>query len=327
MPEYCTGESEYCPNDVYKRDTEECNNGKSYCYQGVCRSHDDQCKILWGPSGSSSDQCYDKNTNGSRHGNCGYDKIKQEYIPCKPQDAQCGMLQCRHLNERLEFGMESVAILSHSFMNFRGSVVPCRTAIIDLGLQSVDPGLTPSGAKCGDNRMCISQKCLSIDALRTDGTVLGCPDCHGNGFCNSKGHCHCNEGYAPPFCDGPGVGGSIDSGPASDPDSKFGIHFEFLSIFNILLYSTGGQLFKKIMYIFFIGVIPCCSLFALFIYYWRQNNFQFLRKSPSLYVTRNKSSRFLTNRLSKKNIIFGKLMSSTNPALVSRSTDLLNLEI
>lgn len=221
LPEYCTGEKEYCPNDVYKRDTEECEGGKAYCYQGSCRSHNDQCKVLWGPSGASSDQCYDKNTNGSRHGNCGYDRLKQEYIACKHDDALCGMLQCRHLNERLEFGMESVAILSHSFKNYRGSIVPCRTAIVDLGLQSVDPGLTPDGAKCEEGRMCVKQKCLSIETLKKEGKVLDCPDCNGNGFCNSKGHCHCDEGWAPPFCNEPGVGGSIDSGPASDPDSKF----------------------------------------------------------------------------------------------------------
>ncbi|CAG9804945.1 unnamed protein product [Chironomus riparius] len=262
LPEYCNGDSEYCPNDVFKRDTEDCNDGESYCYQGSCRSHTDQCKILWGPSGASSEQCYEKNINGSRHGNCGYDKFKKEYLTCQPQDAKCGMLQCRHLNERLEFGMESVAVLSHSFINHRGSIVPCRTVVIDLGLQFVDPGLTPDGAKCADNKMCVSQKCLSIDSLRSDGRVLECPNCNGNGICNSKGHCHCNDGYEPPFCDGPGVGGSIDSGPASDPDS--------------------GRFFTKLMYIFFIGVIPCCSLFALFIYYWRQNNFQLLRKSPNL---------------------------------------------
>lgn len=221
LPEYCTGEQEYCPDDVFKRDTEDCESEKAYCYQGSCRSHNDQCKVLWGPSGASSDQCYDKNTNGSRHGNCGYDRLKTEYISCKPDDALCGMLQCRHLNERLEFGMESVAILSHSFKNHRGSIVPCRTAIVDLGLQSVDPGLTPDGAKCGDDKMCISQKCLSIENLKIQGKVLNCPDCNENGVCNSNGHCHCFDGWAPPLCNEPGVGGSIDSGPASDPDSKF----------------------------------------------------------------------------------------------------------
>lgn len=28
LPEYCTGQSEFCPSDVYKMDTEVCDNGK-----------------------------------------------------------------------------------------------------------------------------------------------------------------------------------------------------------------------------------------------------------------------------------------------------------
>lgn len=54
LTEFCTGESEHCPNDVFKRDTEECDGGKAYCYQGSCRSRADQCKVLWGPSGKPS---------------------------------------------------------------------------------------------------------------------------------------------------------------------------------------------------------------------------------------------------------------------------------
>lgn len=60
LPEYCTGESEYCPLDVYKRDTELCDSGNAFCYQGSCRSRSNQCKILWGPSGESSEHCYKK---------------------------------------------------------------------------------------------------------------------------------------------------------------------------------------------------------------------------------------------------------------------------
>lgn len=65
----------------------------------------------------------------------------------------CGMLHCKHLNERLEFGMESVAILSHSFINLKGSIIPCRTAIVDLGINQVDPGLAPDGARCGEGKV------------------------------------------------------------------------------------------------------------------------------------------------------------------------------
>lgn len=68
--------------------------------------------------------------------------------------------------------------------------------------------------------MCVNQKCMSVDALRKM-SPDSCPqDCNGNGVCNSKGHCHCEHGYAPPLCNYPGHGGSSDSGPASDPNSK-----------------------------------------------------------------------------------------------------------
>lgn len=73
------------------------------------------------------------------------------------RDIFCGMLHCKHLNERLEFGMESVAILSHSFINVKGSVVPCRTALVDLGINQIDPGLAPDGAKCGESMVILKR--------------------------------------------------------------------------------------------------------------------------------------------------------------------------
>ncbi|XP_055377516.1 putative uncharacterized protein DDB_G0277255 isoform X2 [Condylostylus longicornis] len=264
LPEYCTGEAEYCPTDVYKRDAIECDNGNAYCYQGTCRSRTAQCKILWGPSGQSSDYCYDKNTDGSRHGNCGFDRLGNKYIPCRKEDVRCGMLHCKHLNERLEFGMESVAVLSHSFMNHKGNIIPCRTAVVDLGLESIDPGLTPNGAKCGDNKMCVNQKCVSIDNFRIQGRGIACPEnCNGNGVCNSKGNCHCFVGFSPPYCNSPGYGGSHDSGPATNPNSNVG--------------------FTRTMYIFFLGVVPFVSIFLFLMYYWKQNkSFDGLRKSANV---------------------------------------------
>jgi len=142
--------------------------------------------------------------------------------------------------------METVSIVSHTFINNAGSLIPCRTAIVDLGLNEVDPGLTPDGAKCGENmvcifhiiiekgfniihkivyyfshfKMCVNQKCMAVGDLRAK--KKACPyDCNGNGVCNNKGNCHCKTGYSPPYCDHPGPGGSDDSGPASSPNSKF----------------------------------------------------------------------------------------------------------
>ena len=128
------------------------------------------------------------------------------------------MLHCSHLNERLEFGMESVAILSHSFINSGGRIIPCRTALVDLGLNDVDPGLAPEGARCADGSLCVNQKCLPVADLKVGPN--SCPNnCNGNGICNTKGNCHCDDGYSPPLCISKGTGGSLDSGPATHPDA------------------------------------------------------------------------------------------------------------
>ena len=44
LPEYCTGETEYCPSDVHKVDGTSCKINKSYCFKGTCRTHTDQCE-------------------------------------------------------------------------------------------------------------------------------------------------------------------------------------------------------------------------------------------------------------------------------------------
>nr|CAI5835361.1 unnamed protein product [Callosobruchus analis] len=276
LPEYCTGDSEYCPEDVYKLDTEECDGGKSYCYHGFCRTRTDQCKLLWGETGKSSDdQCYMMNTKGTRHGNCGYDKLTQSYYKCDNESVLCGMLHCKHLNERLEFGMESVAILSHSFINKKGSIIPCRTALVDLGINQIDPGLTPDGALCGEGKICVKQKCTAVASLRR--SIPSCPqDCNGNGWCNSMGHCHCKDGFAPPYCDYPGPGGSIDSGPATDPNARKGI--------------------VTALFVIFLGIIPVVAIIFLLSYYARHNvKLGWKPNMPAMYVNASawKGSRFL----------------------------------
>ncbi|GAB6023339.1 hypothetical protein CHUAL_008140 [Chamberlinius hualienensis] len=247
FPEYCDGKSEYCPADVYKHNGYQCRYGKAYCYDGKCRTHTDQCKLLWGPSGEVSNQaCFQNNMKGTAIGNCGYFRVNQTYRSCSREDVLCGMLHCTHLNERLMYGMESVSILSRSFITEGERILTCRSAIVDLGLNTVDPGLVPDGASCGDNKVCVSQRCVPVASLK----VSECPhDCSNNGACNSKGRCHCNNGYSPPYCDYPGIGGSEDSGPPRDPEAT-----------NMFVYA---------MYIIFLAIIPMLGISALFLYYYR----------------------------------------------------------
>jgi hypothetical protein len=86
--------------------------------------------------------------------------------------------------------------------------------------------------------MCVNQKCMAVGSLRQQAGAAVCPqDCNGNGVCNSRGHCHCSVGYAPPLCDYPGTGGSEDSGPASDPNGEYSFSKQrYYTIWDIVLH-------------------------------------------------------------------------------------------
>ncbi|XP_052899052.1 zinc metalloproteinase-disintegrin-like MTP8 [Anopheles moucheti] len=236
LPEYCDGQSELCPKDVYLRDTSPCRKGEAYCYRGECHTRDSQCRRLWGPSASSGlEVCYAANVNGTLFGNCGNDLATDRYEPCAAHDQRCGLLHCTHQSEKLEYGIEAYAKRTATkFQHYgpRGTVrtTICNAVIVDLGLDVVNPGLVPDGTKCGTGQMCFQQQCVAISRLQEEQDIGDeCPgNCNGNGVCNSEGHCHCHPGYAPPFCDGPGNGGSIDSGPAGRSSN---VHDLILKVF------------------------------------------------------------------------------------------------
>nr|XP_034837294.1 disintegrin and metalloproteinase domain-containing protein 12-like isoform X1 [Maniola hyperantus] len=287
LAEYCTGHSEFCPKDVHKMDATPCSNDQAYCVQGSCRTHTDQCRLLWGSTGSSSDiQCYNtSNIKGDKKGNCGYrrgtEREPAQYYRCASEDALCGLLQCRHLNERLEYGMETVATLCAAFINNNGTIIVCRTAMLDMGTQDVDPGMVPDGAKCGEDKMCLKQKCVSVADVRAlmarrESSV--CPsNCSGHGVCNSEGHCHCDAGFAPPLCALPGPGGSVDSGPATD--------------------SSIQRNFMVAMYIIFLGILPSILLVLFLLYYSRHNVLLWWKKPRKTVQSPKKNS--LQRRISR----------------------------
>ena len=62
----------------------------------------------------------------------------------------CGMLHCTHLNEKLAFWFETLSHLmpSSSVFDENRNMQTCSAAILDVGLDYKDPGMTPDGAKC-----------------------------------------------------------------------------------------------------------------------------------------------------------------------------------
>lgn len=139
--------------------------------------------------------------------------------------------------------------------------------------------------------MCVNQKCMPVASLRKS-TPTCVNNCNGNGVCNSLGHCHCKEGYAPPYCDYPGPGGSEDSGPASDPSCKSQTkRKKFLKSNNLFL---ARKSYVTAMFIIFLGIIPATGLICyLAVYTGYYYKFSW-KKPPSTYVHKNSPKNYFS---------------------------------
>lgn len=77
----------------------------------------------------------------------------------------CGLLHCVHLNEKLMFWRENLAIATPaSFLQKGSKVYVCRSATLDVGLNMPDPGQVPDGAKCGHEKVSLVQSVLKSQA-------------------------------------------------------------------------------------------------------------------------------------------------------------------
>ncbi|XP_041323258.1 disintegrin and metalloproteinase domain-containing protein 33 [Pyrgilauda ruficollis] len=248
LPEYCTGASPYCPANVYLLDGSSCARGQAYCSTGMCMTHQQQCVQLWGPGAwPAPDACFqDVNMAGNTYGNCGKDS-QGRYVKCDKRDAMCGKIQCQSSAKKPQ-GTNTVSI--DTTIRFKGREVKCRGTFVysakDDQEDLSDPGLVLTGTKCGDGMVCKDRRCQNASLFELEKCVSRC---HGHGVCNSNKNCHCDPGWAPPFCEKPGLGGSVDSGPVQSHNHE-----------SILI----------ALVVIFLFLLPAL---ALSIYYWyRQEN-------------------------------------------------------
>ncbi|XP_059391731.1 disintegrin and metalloproteinase domain-containing protein 33 [Carassius carassius] len=233
LPEYCTGGSPYCPSNVYLLDGSSCQHGRAYCYNGMCLTHEQQCLQLWGYGAQPAhDACFqDVNAAGNAFGNCGKDS-HGNYVKCEKNDAKCGKIQC-HSAAKKPKGTNAVSI--DTTIRTDGIEVKCRGTYVystqDGQGDLPDPGLVMTGTKCGEGKVCKDRRCQNASFTELHTCIALC---HGQGVCNSNGNCHCNRGWAPPFCEKPGLGGSVDSGPVQY-DSQVGLVVGLLFAFLVLL--------------------------------------------------------------------------------------------
>ncbi|KAL1773284.1 disintegrin and metalloproteinase domain-containing protein 25-like, partial [Sigmodon hispidus] len=204
LPEWCDGQSNECPNDVYLLDGSSCQDG-GYCYEKRCNNRDEQCRQIFGKEARSAAQtCYREiNTQGDRFGNCGL--FRGTYLRCSDSDILCGRLQCENVN--------TIPSLKEHFTVHWTQLngVTCWGTDYHFGMTIADTGHVKDGTDCGPEHVCINRKCVNKSVW-----VSACsPEmCNRKGVCNNLHHCHCNSGWDPPFCVERGFGGSDDSGPS-----------------------------------------------------------------------------------------------------------------
>uniref|UniRef100_A0A7N8X3M7 ADAM metallopeptidase domain 19b n=1 Tax=Mastacembelus armatus TaxID=205130 RepID=A0A7N8X3M7_9TELE len=237
LPEYCDGKAESCPANFYLLDGTSCAGGQAYCYTGMCLTLEQQCQSLWGRDGRPApDLCFEKvNEAGDMYGNCGKD-LFGKYRSCKNRDAKCGKIQCLTSASK---PIENNAVRIETTVSVGSKRIQCMgTHVYKPGQgdeeaqgDTLDPGLVMAGTKCGDDSICFNGECRNASFLRAD---VCNAKCHGHGLCNNKHNCHCDSGWAPPWCDQKGSGGSVDSGPVFIHSENYYLFIYFLQCNKLL---------------------------------------------------------------------------------------------
>ncbi|KAM6956337.1 disintegrin and metalloproteinase domain-containing protein 8a [Aplochiton taeniatus] len=186
LPEYCSGFSASCPADAFTQNGLPCDRRSGYCYNGQCPSHKQHCKRLWGPDAEvAADACFyknslDKQCRGPPYG----------FQRCSDGDIKCGKLFCSG-------GWEFPVTARKTFQTLPTGGT-CNLATMDPRDRSEDLGMVPMGTKCGHNMVCYDHRCQNIQVYGKDDCSA---KCNSHGVCNHEKRCHCDPGWAPPFCD------------------------------------------------------------------------------------------------------------------------------
>ncbi|NWV47796.1 ADAM8 protein, partial [Daphoenositta chrysoptera] len=180
LAEHCSGLSPECPEDVFQENGVSCQHGSGYCYNGACPSHGEQCRALWGAGGGRGDVPVPAAPRGA-HG------------WLSRRDVKCGTLLCLSDNTQPILGSGYYSFGYH-FGRFK-----CKAVIAgsDAG-EAAELRLVPTGAKCGEEMVCYAGRCQN---LLVYGDKNCSAKCNNHGVCNHRRECHCDPGWAAPYCE------------------------------------------------------------------------------------------------------------------------------
>uniref|UniRef100_A0A665X7N2 ADAM metallopeptidase domain 23a n=1 Tax=Echeneis naucrates TaxID=173247 RepID=A0A665X7N2_ECHNA len=192
-----------CPPNLHKQDGYLCQVNQGRCYNGECKTRENQCKYIWGSkSGGSEKFCYEKlNTEGTEKGNCGKDGEK--WIQCSKHDVFCGYLLCTNTGRNPRIGVIKGDVTT-TFFNHKNGQIDCSGGHVLLD-DETDLGYVEDGTPCGPSMMCLDRKCLPIQSLNMSTCPTG-PNgqvCSAHGVCNNEATCTCEATWAGTDCSMP----------------------------------------------------------------------------------------------------------------------------
>uniref|UniRef100_H0XCP7 ADAM metallopeptidase domain 28 n=1 Tax=Otolemur garnettii TaxID=30611 RepID=H0XCP7_OTOGA len=183
LPEMCDGKSGHCPDDRFHVNGFPCQNGRGYCFMGMCPTLQEQCTELWGPDTKvAAKSCYSVNEGGSKYGYCR--KVNNTLVHCKANDSMCGKLFCEGGADNVPWGGRIISFLT------------CKTFEPEDSSQNI--GMVASGTKCGHNKVCINAECVDVERAYKSSNCSS--KCRGHAVCDHELQCQCKEGWAPPDC-------------------------------------------------------------------------------------------------------------------------------
>ncbi|KAK7800783.1 hypothetical protein U0070_002888, partial [Myodes glareolus] len=225
-----------CPPNLHKQDGYACNQNQGRCYNGECKTRDNQCQYIWGAKAAGSDKfCYEKlNTEGTEKGNCGKDGDR--WIQCSKHDVFCGFLLCTNLTRAPRIGQLQGEIIPTSFYH-QGRVIDCSGAHVVLD-DDTDVGYVEDGTPCGPSMMCLDRKCLQIQALNMSSCPLDSKGkvCSGHGVCSNEATCICDFTWAGTDCS---IRDPVrNPNPPKDEGPKGLCDFSFISLQAAFVYTS-----------------------------------------------------------------------------------------
>uniref|UniRef100_A0A3B4EVX6 Disintegrin and metalloproteinase domain-containing protein 9-like n=1 Tax=Pundamilia nyererei TaxID=303518 RepID=A0A3B4EVX6_9CICH len=190
----------------------------SACAHGACCEN---CQVAGTPCRNSVNTCDLPEYCNGRNESCPNDFYLMDGLPCENNAAYCYEGRCQTYDYQC----------GHLFApNTMCGKVQCT----NVNVNNPPPGATVS-IKIVAGKTCVNADFnLGTDVLDPAYVNPGSP-CATGKVCNNLGHCHCENGWGPPYCDRSGWGGSIDSGPAQIYSLRNGLLIFFLLVVPLLV--------------------------------------------------------------------------------------------